>query len=195
MDSQVEAIRSGPPDHIVLFYQDDRNSRELTDQAGEYLLKPLRNDGAAIVLGTWEHRLSFARYLVQADVDLAAARASGRYLELDAHDTVDNLVTDSHADPASFWAQIAPVIRRAAESGQAVSIFGELVAVLWEAGQIGAAIEVEAMWNELAVQFPFSLLCAYPTQSVTGAGQRDQLTEVCRAHTEIAGEPPVSLLG
>jgi hypothetical protein len=70
-----------------------------------------------------------------------------------------------------------------------------MVALLWDAGQIGAAIEVEAMWNELAAQFPFSLLCAYSVRSVTGPGQLDQLTEVCRAHSAVAGEPPASLSG
>ncbi len=76
-----------------------------------------------------------------------------------------------------------------------VRIFGEMVALLWDAGQAGAALEVEAMWNELAAQFSFSLLCAYPLWSVTGPGQVDQVTEVCRAHTAVTGEPPSSMRG
>jgi hypothetical protein len=34
-----------------------------------------------------------------------------------------------------------------------VHVFGEMVALLWRLGQINAAIEVEAMWNELAAQY------------------------------------------
>lgn len=187
MDSQVEALHAGPRDHLVLFYEQDR---ELTRSAGEYLLGALRGGGSAIVLGTWEHRLSLARYLVRAGVDLAAARCAGTYCELDASDTVGTFVTDSNADPASFWAAITPVIRRAANAGQPVRIFGEMVAVLWDAGQAGSAIELEAMWNELGAQFPFSMLCAYPIAAVTGAGQTDQLSDVCRAHSAVTGEPP-----
>ena len=195
MDSQVEDLRAGPRDHIVLFYQEAHNHRELTESGGEYLLGALRDDGAAIVVGTWDHRLSFARYLVRAGVDVAAARAGDSYFELDSNHMIDTFVVDSHADPASFWAEITPVVRRAAESGQPVRIFSEMVTLLWDAGQIGAVIEVEAMWNELATQFPLSLLCAYPIRSVTADGQLDELAEVCRAHTTVAGEPPASVRG
>ncbi|HEX5188849.1 MAG TPA: MEDS domain-containing protein [Streptosporangiaceae bacterium] len=185
MDSQVEALHTGPRDHLVLFYSQDT---ELTRSAGDYLLGALRDGGAAIVLGTWEHRLSLARFLVRAGVDLSAARSAGTYCELDASDTVGTFVMDSHADPASFWAAITPVLRRAADAGQPVRIFGEMVAVLWDDGQAGAAIEVEAMWNELSAQFPFSLLCAYPTAAVTGGGQSDQLADLCRAHSAVSGD-------
>jgi len=192
VDSQARAIGAGPRDHVVLFYQEAHNDRELTERAGEYLLAGFCADEAAIVVCTWEHQLSFARYLVRAGVDLAAARACGSYVELDANDIIDTAVVDSQADPASFWAELTPVIRRVTESGHPVRIFGEMVALLWDAGQVSAAIEVEAMWNELAAQFPFSLLCAYPARSVAGSGQLDQLTEVCRAHSAVAGEAPAS---
>jgi MEDS: MEthanogen/methylotroph, DcmR Sensory domain len=194
VDSQVEAFRVGPRDHLVLFYKQDDHDAELIAKAGDYLLGALREHGTAIVVGTWEHRLALARHLLRAGVDVAAARAAGDYRELDAGDTVRNFVAGGHADPAHFWAQLSPVIRDAAESGQPVRVFGEMVALLWHADQVGAAIELEAMWNELAAQFPFSLLCAYPLGSVAPwpvapAGQADQLTEVCRAHTAVTGKP------
>jgi hypothetical protein len=194
--SHARAVhRAGPRDHVVLFYQQAHNDRELTETVGEYLLGAFGADEAAIVVGTWEHQLSFARYLVRAGVDLASARACGTYLELDANDILETFVMDSQVDPASFWAELTPVIRRAAEPGHRVRIFGEMVAMLWDADQIGAAIEVEAMWNELAAQFPFSLLCAYPVRSMAAGEQLDQLTEVCRAHSAVAGAPPENVGG
>ena len=65
-----------------------------------------------------------------------------------------------------------------------------LPALLWDAGLTDAAIEVEAMWNELGAQYPFSLLCAYPAQPAACAGQLDALTEVCHAHTQVTGILP-----
>jgi hypothetical protein len=190
VDSQDDARHASPQDHLVLFYKQDQ---ELAEKAGEYVLETLRGGGAAIAVGTREHRLALARYLVRSGVDVVAARSAGAYVELDASDTIDAFVTGSDADPGSFWTEITPVIRRATEAGQPVRIFGEMVALLWGAGQAGAAIDVEAMWNELAAQFPFSLLCAYPIEAVTGAGQRDQLGEVCRAHTAVTGEPAAEM--
>jgi hypothetical protein len=189
VDSQVEALHAGPRDHIVLFYSEADHDAELIATAGEYLLDALSKSGTAIVVGTWEHRLALARHLLRAGVDVTAARQAGSYRELDASDTIAAFAADNHASPAQFWAEISPHIRDAAESGRPTRIFGEMVALLWDTGQVGAAIEVEAMWNELAAQFPFSLLCAYPIGSLTQSGQADQLAEVCRAHTAVTGEP------
>ena len=93
-------------------------------------------------------------------------------------------------DPGRFWQAISPLLRQAAKAGQPVRDFGEMVSLLWDAGLIDAAIEVEAMWNELSGQYPFSLLCAYPAQPVSCAHQFDALTEVCRVHTHVTGAPP-----
>ena len=65
-----------------------------------------------------------------------------------------------------------------------------MVSLLWDAGLAGAAIEVEVMWNELRAQYPFSLLCAYPAQTVSCVHHLDALTEVCRIHAEVIGGPP-----
>src|SRR6201993_3840250 len=77
----------------------------------------------------------------------------------------------------------SPMLRQAAKAGRPVRVFGEMVSLLWDAGLIDAAIEVEAMWNELGAQYQFSLLCAYPAPPAVCAHQLDAVTEVCRAHT------------
>lgn len=73
--------------------------------------------------------------------------------------------------------------------GQPVRIFGEMVALLWDAGLAEAAVEVEVLWNELGRQHSFSLLCAYPAESASGERHLDALTEVCAAHVAVAGLP------
>src|SRR5690242_18939270 len=93
-------------------------------------------------------------------------------------------------DPAGFWQAISAMLRQAAKAGRPVHGFGEIVLLLWDAGLLGAAMAVEAMWNELGAQYPFSLLCAYPARPAVCAHQLDALTEVCRAHTHVTGVPP-----
>ncbi len=192
MDSQTEVLNAGPRDHIVLFYTDEA---ELAQQVGDYLREAIDQGGAAIVIGTWAHQLLLGRRLAQAGIDLAAARANGVYTELDAAETTDRFVIADRADAASFWTAITPVIRQAAAIGRPVRIFGEMVSQLWDAGMVSAAIEVEAMWNELGVQFPFSLVCAYPMKSVTDGALHDPLTDICRAHSAVVGDPPPSMRG
>ncbi len=59
-----------------------------------------------------------------------------------------------------------------------------MVALLWDASRVETAIELEALWNELGNHDPFSLLCAYRTQSADGEQHQDAVVEVCRLHTE-----------
>jgi AcrR family transcriptional regulator len=64
------------------------------------------------------------------------------------------------------------------------------VARLWQAGQVNAALELEALWNDLLRQLPFTLFCAYPKRSVTGRAVTggediDAFAQVCGLHSTI----------
>ena len=187
MTAGAEVLNAGPRDHVVLFYRDEQ---ELTERVSEYLLPAVQDGGVAIVVATPDHRRSLERHLADTGVDVAAARARGFYLAPDASETMRGFMVAGWPDPARFWEAISPLLRQAAKAGQLVRVFGEMVSLLWDAGRSDAAIEVEAMWNELGGQYPFSLLCAYPAQPVSCAHHLDALTEVCRVHTQVIGGPP-----
>lgn len=181
-----EELQVGPSDHAVTFYRDDA---ELADQATGYLLDALNNDGSAIVVATTTHELSIERRLTALGADVRAARAAGSYVALDANDTLRRFLIAGWPDPASFWQVISPLIRAARQIGQPVRVFGEMVALLWGADLASAAIELEAMWNEIGRRYSFSLLCAYPRASVLSPDDQDALTEVCRSHSVAYGTP------
>jgi hypothetical protein len=183
----TEVLAVGRRDHVVLFYRD---KQELTERVSEYLLPAIEDGGVAIVVATPDHRRSFERYLADADVHVAAASAGGAYLALDASQTIRGFMVADRPDPAGFWQAISPMLRQAAKAGRPVRVFGEMVSLLWDASLIDAAIDVEAMWNELGAQYPFSLLCAYPARPAACAHELDALTEVCHAHTQVTGVPP-----
>jgi hypothetical protein len=92
---------------------------------------------------------------------------------------------DSGPDPAAFDSVVGGLVRAAAESGRTVRAYGEMVALLWEAGLITAAIELEELWNDLSEKVPFSLYCAYPAQLVAADEHAGALADVCHAHTAI----------
>ena len=188
MTTGIEVPKAARGGHVVLFYRDEE---ELASSVSEFLLPAVTDgNGTAIVIATADHRRSFEERLAGAGVDVAAARARGSYLEFDANQTIRGFMVGDRPDPAAFWRVASPLLRRAAEAGQPVLVFGEMVSLLWDAGLINAAIEVEVMWNELGDQHPFSLLCAYPARPVTCSHYLDALTEVCRTHTEVTGSPP-----
>src|SRR5688500_13623284 len=75
----------GDSDHFVQFYQDDRF---LLGSLGGFIGTALRHGETAIVVATGDHRERLADLLNDSLVDLAGARASGRFIELDAATTL-----------------------------------------------------------------------------------------------------------
>jgi hypothetical protein len=173
--------------HVVQFYSHDA---ELADRVVGYLLEALDAGGVAIVIATAAHRREFEARLTEAGADLAAAGRRGAYLALDASDTMGAFMTGGRLDAGAFDRVIGGLIRRAVEGGRPVRAYGEMVALLWDAGLVSAAVELEQMWDALGRRHPFSLLCGYPLGSVTRAGHLDAFAEVCRLHREVTGLSP-----
>jgi hypothetical protein len=174
--------------HLVQFYG---HEEELADQVASYLLGALQGDGAAVVIATAAHRQAFEGRLTRAGVDLAAAAEDGRYWALDADDTVRALMTGTQPDGDSFGRVIGGVIRRAGQQGRRVRAYGEMVARLWDAGLVNAAVHLEEMWDSLGARYPSSLFCSYPASSVSGDGHLQAFSEVCRLHGSVVGGWPV----
>lgn len=192
MLDQMPLLSIGARDHVVLFYgQDD----ELVAPVGAFLAEAIGKAGTAIVVATATRREAFASRLAQLGIDVVSARAGGAYTELDAAEMIDRFVVGDWADPARFWQEFSPVLRTAAAGAGPVRLYGEMVSVLWDRNLAGAAIEVEAMWNELGAQYPFALACGYRTPDVADDGTLDAVSQICRAHSVIVGDPPPAMRG
>jgi DcmR-like sensory protein/histidine kinase-like protein len=176
--------RSGPRDHVVHFYHSEE---ELATQAGGYLAEAIQGGGVAIIIASEKHQLAFERRLAGAGIDVSAARASGAWLVVDAEEALSQFAVNDKPDAGGFDAVIGKLVRRAAGNGP-VRAYGEMVAMLWEAGLLTAAIELENMWNELIRKERFALLCAYPAGSVAGEQHSAAFMEVCRLHAAIVDE-------
>ena len=70
-----------------------------------------------------------------------------------------------------------------------VRAYGEMVDILWRAGQQDAAIRLEEFWNELATLQTFSLLCAYYMDNLDANAYGGPLECVCKAHTHLIPAP------
>lgn len=168
--------------HVVQFYGHDG---ELAERVTDYLLAALKDEGVAIVVATPEHRRAFEARLTEAGVDLAAARDGRAYLALDARETLREFMADDHIDGAGFDRVIGGLIRQAGAAGRPVYAYGEMVALLWDEGLVNAAVQLEALWNELGRAHSFSLFCSYRADAMTG--EADLFAEICRLHHEVIG--------
>ena len=173
--------------HVVQFYSRDD---ELADYVADYLLAALDGVGAAVVIATAAHRRAFEARLTQAGVDLAGATRSGGYLALDANETLHSIMPGGKLDADRFERVMAGPILRAGQNAsraRAVRVYGEMVAILWEAGLVDTAVRLEEMWESLVSRLPFSVLCSYPADLMTGDGYAAAFAEVCRLHRSVAG--------
>lgn len=69
------------------------------------------------MIATAAHRLLFSERLALLGLDVAAARATGSYLDLDAGETLNRFMLNGSPHPGSFWLKISPLIRPAARAG------------------------------------------------------------------------------
>jgi hypothetical protein len=174
--------------HAVQFYG---HEEELADRVAGYLLGALQHDGVAVVIATAAHRRAFEGRLTRAGVDLAAAARAGTYRTLDAGDTVRALTTGGQLDRGAFDRVIGSLIADAGQGERPVRAYGEMVALLWDAGLVNDAVQLEEMWGSLGLTHSFSLFCSYPARSVTGDGHLEAFAEVCRLHGSVVGPWPV----
>lgn len=149
--------------HSVQFYESDDY---LASTVAEYLAEGLHAGEPAIVIATEPHRQAIASRLQTQHVQF-----------LDARETLAACMSGAMPDPARFREVVGS---RIAAQGGSTRAFGEMVALLWEDGRSEAALRLEELWNELAADLTFSLLCAYPARAIENG---DSFDAICRVHT------------
>jgi hypothetical protein len=151
-----------PPNHFVQLY--DADEELLVRNVGRYVAEGLAgNEGALIVAGP-THREAFAAELESLGVDVARTIEAGRLVVLDAQQMLDRFMHLGSPDAARFEAVVGPIMAEllAAAPAGTVHVYGEMVGVLWLAGNVTAAIELEEIWDARLASGTFSLLCGYP---------------------------------
>jgi PAS domain S-box-containing protein len=80
---------------------------------------------------------------------------------------------------------LGPVIAGLVQKGGRVHAFGEMVALLWSAGNREAAIRLEEFWNELGKSYRFALFCAYPIAGFADEEQAIPFNSICTCHSRV----------
>jgi len=168
--------------HAVQFYE---HEAYLLDSVTDYIGSALAASNGGILIATPPHRDGVAQRLTARGVDVVGAGAQGRYVALDARDTLTRLMVDGWPDPARFDDTIGTLISRTRERAPRIHAFGEMVALLWAEGNRDAAIRLEELWNELATRVPFSLLCAYPLDVFHDTSHAKPFAAMTATHTRV----------
>jgi MEDS: MEthanogen/methylotroph, DcmR Sensory domain len=177
----ISGSASGPAFHAVRFYESDR---ALSRIVAEFLGEGFEAGNPGIVVAMPAQRGAIVRELSTRAVDVAELVRSDDLVLLDAKDTLSAFMANGKPDAGKFNDAMCDVIARVCR-GRAdctIRIYGQMVNVLWQAGEHDAAIRLEMLWNQLANTHAFSLLCGYamgPFYKSANFG------DICGHHTHI----------
>ena len=171
--------------HAVKFYDDEPS---LGRTVAEFLAPGLLERLPAIVIATPDHRTLIARELGARGVNVRQLEQDGDLQILDADETLARFMVGTNPDPVRFHATVDELITRACKNRLPcpVRAYGEMVDVLWKRANPEGAIRLEMLWNRVATQAQFSLLCGYAVgnfykQVATGP----TFKTVCEQHNHV----------
>jgi DNA-binding NarL/FixJ family response regulator len=172
--------------HEALFYSDDR---QLLDQVSRFIGAALSSGNAAIVVATGAHRENLMQGLQAYGVDMASAIEQGRYIALDAADTLLPCMVNGALDSVRFLQTFESMILKAASTAQGkhprVAVFGEGASLLCKQGNTAAAIQDEKLCNQLCTMHDVDILCGYSMHNGEGILDERISQQICAEHSVV----------
>jgi anti-sigma regulatory factor (Ser/Thr protein kinase) len=178
MSVRAQQTEVGDDSHVVHFYDRDQ---ELVEGVVAHFAAALSRGGTAISIATPEHQAGIRDGLSAAGID----PADPAIVWLDAQGTLDRFTTDDEVDRARFRRVVGEVVTRAVAAGGPVHAFGEMVALLWNPGNVAGVIKLEELWNELGRELEFKLLCGYLSDDMADPGRADSVAHICQLHSAV----------
>ena len=171
--------------HAVQLYGADEGC--LAVRVGNYLAEGLRRGEGVLVLAASHHCAAFLRQLRLEGLDPDRAQHTGQLMVLDAEQTLCALMVGSEPDAGRFRQVVGTAAQelRPAIAGASKRAYGELVGLLWERGEIAAAVRLEEMWNEFLPVAGLQLFCGYPIDVFGAEFHSVDVEQVLRAHTQV----------
>jgi signal transduction histidine kinase len=179
MDTSTDAHQ-----HSVQFYDDDTF---LSPAIATFVAEGLRVGQPVIVLATADHANLIAASLQDHGYTFDSVRASGELLYIDAAEALSLFMRDGVPDSELFDATLGRLVadRVQTHPGTGVRAYGEMVDVLWREGNGEGALAVEELWNRLAEQHAFALLCAYCIGNFYKVSDAEYFDRICAAHQHV----------
>jgi hypothetical protein len=185
-DVSCEAACTPPglPGHDVQFYQSEPY---LVRTAVDFLGDAIRAGQPIIVIATDEHRRAFIDGLCAKGLDPDKLYSGQLAVWLDARETLAAFMEGPIPSRELFMATVGSVFERllAKRYYLVVRAFGEMVDLLFKDGNEEGAVLLEQLWNELANQYKYSLLCGYAVDNFLHEAGVAGFRRVCDHHSRV----------
>jgi hypothetical protein len=172
----------GRSEHVAQFYEDDA---ALMDSVAGFIGAGFSDEESVIVIATKAHREGVHERLRDLGHDPIRAQMLGHFFPLDAAETLIRISRDGQPCGRLFSHVVGRLVARASHCGRPLRAFGEMVALLWQAGNPKGVLHLEELWNDLGRMHSFKLFCGYPASGFSGEADAKPLRHICKAHTRI----------
>lgn len=177
-------------EHLVQLYGDDHGA--LARNVSGFLSEGWRLGEGLLVIATRLYRELLSKQLRKDGIDPIEAVREGRLVWLPAEAVLAGIVVEGQVSPDRFGQFVGGAVRalRAHPGTTGIRVFGELVGLLWRAGQAAAAIQLEELWCGLIADEPLKLFCAYPIDVLGSEFEESQVGPLLHAHTRLVSSFP-----
>jgi hypothetical protein len=170
--------------HDVVFCSSDA---VLIGAFSRFIAGELREGNAVVAVVTAAHERRLQSSLEASHVDVALAIRQQRYLPVNVSELLAKATVNGCPDPLRYLDAagdlLTDVTRRATDQHARVAACGEGTSIFWAHGHVEAAIQLEHLWDEIAMSRQMDILCAYPL------AVRDEsvpaVRRLCAEHTAV----------
>lgn len=147
----------------------------------------LKIGNAVLVVARPEVRDGLVHELSATGIDLRDHARKDLFSMYDAGAMLAQFMVEGRPDPDLFNQCIGSVLQQARKASRSkdggLTVFGEMVAVLWAEGNRTGALELERLWNNALSQNVFHLHCGYPRSFLED--RTPDVQAVLAAHTHV----------
>ena len=170
--------------HQLLFWSSDA---VLIDVFTRFVTGALGDGKAVVVTLTEMHQQSLERSLIASGADLDGAISQGLYVSSVISEVCATVMVNGRPDPARLRSASEALVvaagERAASRSGRVAWAGECSAAFWAMGHLDAAMQMEALGDELAQRYQMDVLCAFPL--TTRDESQRAVHDLCAEHTSV----------
>ena len=170
-------------DHIAQIYEVD--SALFTALEG-YTLEGFAAEEVVVIIAKPDHIAQLESALGRHAPLVTAAREAGLFQTMDVNASMAELMEGDWPSAQRFSRVLDSILALGeTRSGRRrVRIFGEIAPLLWEAGQVEAALQLERICHDECLRRGFQLLCSYSIKAFRDNAATG-VRRVCSMHTRV----------
>ncbi|HET7696665.1 MAG TPA: MEDS domain-containing protein [Vicinamibacterales bacterium] len=170
-----------PAQHVAAFHHSDGF---IVDRVASFVAEGLAAAEQVVVIATLPHWSAVTRRLHDQGVAYGRAAANGSLVLVEADQVADTLTAGGEFDLNGFRATLQPFLK----AGARVRIYGEVVSLLVQRGQIEGALALERLGHELAAAFDIGIFCGYHTSGARRLTSRELAAIESLHHASVSEE-------